>query len=139
MMKDRIVLKPCPFCGSKGIITRVPDSYDSHSPYYCKCSKCEVKTKRFVTDGWAMDSWNTRAETTDKWISVDNVMPRIGQKVLLLSNGVVQEDIYIFDKSDINDYEQSLFWSREDLDECPEIKPEDKWQPLPSPPKPEEV
>ena len=68
------------------------------------------------------------------WISVNDERPKIGQKVILFSNGVVQQDIYVYDQGDINDYEVSLFWSRDDLDECPILKDDDMWMPLPSPP-----
>ena len=71
-----------------------------------------------------------------EWISVKDNSPEIGQKVLLFSNGVVQEEIYTYDMADTNDYGGiSHFWSREDLDECPELKEDDMWQPLPGAPE----
>ena len=69
-----------------------------------------------------------------EWISVNDERPKIGQKVILFSNGVVQQDIYMYDQGDINDCEVSTFWSRDDLDECPILKDDDMWIPLPPPP-----
>lgn len=75
-----------------------------------------------------------------EWISVEDDSPHIGQKVLLSINGVVQEEIYTYDMADTNDHGGiSHFWSRDDLDECPELQERDKWQPLPLEPKVSEV
>ena len=74
-----------------------------------------------------------------EWIRVEDECPAIGQKVILFSNGVVQEDIYMFDGGDVSDYSPpEYFWSREDLDDCPLISPDDRWMPLPSPPTEQE-
>jgi len=75
-----------------------------------------------------------KKEAKMEWISVNDERPKIGQKVILFSNGVVQQDIYMYDQGDINDYEVSTFWSRDDLDECPILKDDDMWIPLPPPP-----
>ena len=56
--------------------------------------------------------------------------PQLGQKVLIISNGTVQEETYTFDQG-----ESDIFWSRDDLDECPEVDFEkDRWMPLPEKP-----
>ena len=69
-----------------------------------------------------------------EWIRVNDERPKIGQKVILFSNGVVQQDIYMYDQGDINDCEVSTFWSRDYLDECLILKDDDMWIPLPPPP-----
>ena len=66
----------------------------------------------------------------NKWISVKDQLPRLGQKVILFSNGVVQEEIYTYDQSD----DCADFWDRSELDESPTIQESDYWMPLPEPP-----
>jgi len=56
-------------------------------------------------------------------------IPKLGQKVILFSNGVVQDESYTLDRGD-----DGYFWGREDLDECPEVKEGDAWIPWPSGP-----
>jgi hypothetical protein len=68
---------------------------------------------------------------SDKWISAKNELPKIGQKVLLLTDDTVQEEIYMYDESDINDWTICQFWSREDVDNNKVLDINDKWQPLP--------
>jgi hypothetical protein len=64
------------------------------------------------------------------WTSVKDDLPRLGQKIILLSNGVVQEETYSLDRGD----EGGDFWARDELDKCPPVQPEDYWKPLPKPP-----
>lgn len=61
-------------------------------------------------------------------------LPNIGQHVILYSNGGVQEDTYMLDQCDSDYGVGTYFWSREELDECPEVKPGDAWMPLPAAP-----
>ena len=68
-----------------------------------------------------------------EWISVKDRLPNIGQKVLLLTNNTVQEEIYMFDMSDIDDWNTCQFWSRDDVDNNNILDWEDYWQPLPEP------
>ena len=71
-----------------------------------------------------------------EWISVEDRLPAIGQRVVLFSNGVVQEEIYTFDSRNTSDYTPlEYFWGREDLENCPLINNNDCWMPLPKPPK----
>lgn len=54
-------LKPCPFCGGKGIL-----EYNITGGYYVKCLKCGAKTGEFdpIADGSrpAIEAWNMRVE-----------------------------------------------------------------------------
>lgn len=68
------------------------------------------------------------------WKSVKDELPKIGQKVILFSNGVVQEETFMFDMADKNDLETECFWSRDDLEECPELQQSDFWQSIPTTP-----
>jgi hypothetical protein len=69
-----------------------------------------------------------------KWISVEDKMPEIGKKIILFSNGVVQEETYYLDAGDVDDYNMEYWWDRDGLDEGVKIKDSDYWMPLP--PKP---
>jgi len=71
----------------------------------------------------------------DKWISVKDEWPKLGQKVLLFSCGSIQEDIYMLDKFDENDCEIEYFWSTESICKCLDFSENDYWMPLPEPPK----
>jgi len=67
----------------------------------------------------------------NEWISIKDKWPRLGQKVLLYSNGVVQNEIYYLNQGD----EVGYFWDRDDLDNSPLVIEDDYWMPLPAPPK----
>jgi hypothetical protein len=70
------------------------------------------------------------------WIDVKNELPAVGQRVLLEINGIVQNEIFIFDSADVGDYSTpEYFWSRDDIDECPKVEDGQHWMPLPEPPK----
>ena len=68
------------------------------------------------------------------WISVDEQLPAIGEKVILFANGVVQQEIYTMDEADISDYYSERFWMRDELEECPKAESGQYWQRLPKPP-----
>ena len=61
-------LKPCPFCGGKGHLSKDPDP--DHGDFYCiKCSGCRSKSPEFhasetcpIFFGQVRDAWNTRAD-----------------------------------------------------------------------------
>jgi hypothetical protein len=65
------------------------------------------------------------------WISVIDEMPKIGQKVKLFIDDVVQEDTYMYDESDIDDMNICQFWSNEDVDNNKVLKVTDYWQSFP--------
>ena len=67
-----------------------------------------------------------------EWISVDDGFPFVGQKVLLFSNGVVQEETYSIDYG--GEAGARFFWNRDGFDDCPFVKDGDKWMPLPGAP-----
>lgn len=54
-------------------------------------------------------------------------IPKLGQRVILFSNGAIQNDSYTLDRGD-----DGYFWSRDDVDECPEVRAGDAWMPWPS-------
>ena len=73
-------------------------------------------------------------ELLSGWISVDEELPALGEKVLLFANGVVQEEIYTMDEADQSDYYSKRYWSRDDFEECPFVKSGQFWMRLPEPP-----
>ncbi len=76
------------------------------------------------------DFWFAAQEKYEpKWISVNDQRPKLGQRVLVFSNGVVQEDIFMYDEDD-----DGTFWSSELLDEFPPCAHSDFWMALPSSP-----
>ena len=80
--------------------------------------------------------YNQETQVVSEWISIDDHWPSIGQKVILFGNGVVQEDIYMFDAGDCSDYGQcDYFFCRDDLDESISIQSGQFWMALPKPPK----
>ncbi len=82
MKKDRIELRPCPFCGAEnnGKDIRLITDYDlhKHPSSLVTCVKCGVSTKRFIIDYiffeisrqeagdraklQAVDAWNNRTQ-----------------------------------------------------------------------------
>lgn len=70
------------------------------------------------------DGWNV--VTNENW----NI-PKLGQRVILFSNGVVQNESYTLDQVDGELGCGYYFWNRDDLDECPEVKAGDMWMPWP--------
>lgn len=53
-------LKPCPFCGSKGRVTRTKDL---SGYWYGECSKCYARQLAYSKDREeAVALWNTRAQ-----------------------------------------------------------------------------
>jgi hypothetical protein len=67
-----------------------------------------------------------------EWVSCLGGMPNLGVKVIIYSNGAVQEETYTLDQGDSDFGGGEYFWSREDLDECPAVDFEkDAWMYLP--------
>ena len=74
-MSDVIKIKPCPFCGSKGVSFYCNYSYKTRKYYVsCVCNLCGARTRGFSTDDPPEDSdrnvsacvsaasaWNARA------------------------------------------------------------------------------
>lgn len=69
------------------------------------------------------------------WVDVRDELPAIGQRVILFSNGVVQNEIFTLDAGDVSDYSPpEYFWSRDELEDCPLVEDGQKWMPLPKAP-----
>ena len=55
-------LKPCPFCGSKGVIIPIYDTWRGEYRGYIVCSMCGARTREYadyeVDD--AINAWNRR-------------------------------------------------------------------------------
>jgi len=60
------------------------------------------------------------------WIRAAIELPAVGQKVILFSNGVVQQEIYFLDAYDPSDLHITYLWAREDLDKGIPISKEDR-------------
>lgn len=56
------ILKPCPFCGYKGVEILV----DENERYFSQCQKCGATAKRGRTKEAAVKEWNRRADSGDK-------------------------------------------------------------------------
>jgi len=96
-------------------------------------SVCTKKSKQ--VDELEKEIKKLKELVENPWVSVEDKCPAIGQKVILYSNGVVQEEIYIFDSGDTSDYApQEYFWGRDDIEDCPLVKNSDCWMPLPNKP-----
>lgn len=54
---DKSDLKPCPFCGSSGVIAL--EYYDG---FCIMCSNCEIQTSREFSKTLVIEKWNTRHE-----------------------------------------------------------------------------
>ena len=68
----------------------------------------------------------------EQWQRIPDAFPKIGQRVLLCINGVVQHDSYQLDMADNGDAPYYHFWGRDDVDECPYVKEGDLWKPWPT-------
>ena len=62
MCEEKIVLKPCPFCGSEA---RTGKSVMSgHYAILCKNNSCNGILEHFETEFDAIETWNTRKGDT---------------------------------------------------------------------------
>lgn len=68
------------------------------------------------------------------WVSVDDEIPAIGEKVILFANGVVHQETFELDAADIGDFHTEYFWACECLDEFPKVESGQFWMRLPSKP-----
>lgn len=61
MKKNKIELKPCPFCGSKNIKLL---EYGNWKNFYCECEDCRAivpdPSITDYTEEEAIEAWNTR-------------------------------------------------------------------------------
>lgn len=108
--------EPCGYMCEDACITTIYNAakctgdFSKHTPVY----KSPVPAQQ------AESPWHVI--TNENW----NI-PKLGQRVILFSNGAIQNDSYTLDRGD-----DGYFWSRDDVDECPEVKAGDAWMPWPS-------
>lgn len=62
---------------------------------------------------------------TTKFIRCSERLPELGQKVIIYSAGVIQEETYELDQAVDGFRVGEYFWNRDDLDECPPVDFED--------------
>ena len=66
-----------------------------------------------------------------EWVKCEDHLPKVGQRVQLFSQGVIQGHMPIFDEDD-----EGLFWDFEIQDHNPRVDFErDQWRPMPTPPQ----
>ena len=53
-------LKPCPFCGYKGVEIFADDNEYLYYRYFSQCQKCGASAKRGHTKEDAVKAWNRR-------------------------------------------------------------------------------
>jgi hypothetical protein len=76
-------------------------------------------------------AWMAWQALYKEWKGADGEMPKIGQKVILCRNGIVQTDTFTFDSGDAGDYHTAYFWSNDNVDDDVPLLASDRWQPLP--------
>ena len=61
-------LRSCPCCGGKAEVKEQfrSDGYCSYDILYVECSRCGLKTKNLITDGY-YDEWHTPEEAAELW------------------------------------------------------------------------
>ena len=111
-------LKPCPFCGDTDVAVEQPGA--SRQSCIVVCTNCGVRLESNET-GWGK-WWNTRVG--DAWISVDDLMPKERQSILIHTDTGLVTGAYLFDGD----------WK---CDLGPWIigKHTTHWMPLPDPPE----
>lgn len=55
-------LKPCPFCGYKGIEILADENEYLHYRYFSQCQRCGAGAKRGHTKEDAIKEWNRRTD-----------------------------------------------------------------------------
>lgn len=120
---DEHELKPCPFCGDKGVVQR------SGYCFWVCCSNrdcpIEPRTHWFSNYLSAIKVWNRRADsgvTAQEWISVKDMLPKNDEIVILCT-----------DKNFI--YAGELIGDTWFLDNDSWTATVTHWMPLPQPPK----
>ena len=59
---DEIKLKPCPFCGGKGVEILEDENKYLYYRYMAQCQKCGANAKLGRTKEEARKAWNRRAD-----------------------------------------------------------------------------
>jgi hypothetical protein len=70
----------------------------------------------------------------NQFTSVTDALPDYGRKLIIFSNGVVQEETYEIDRhptDECGDGDGGHFWTRDNLDECVPVTDDDCWMYLP--------
>ena len=63
-------LKPCPFCGYKGVEILADDNKYLYYRYFSQCQRCGAGAKRGHTKEDAVKEWNRRAEMVHgRWVT----------------------------------------------------------------------
>ena len=91
-------------------------------------------------DDFLQQSWIGWQAIADKWIKCSEQTPNSGQRVILQSNGVIQNYMPLFEQGDSDFGMGDYFWDFEDINDIdnPLVDfEEDCWMPLPKPPKQE--
>lgn len=78
-----IELKPCLWCSGR-VVFLSSNAPDNH---YGVCGICGAEGPCGTTEEGAIEAWNDRPSSVDKWISVEEQMPEPGNDEILLAWG----------------------------------------------------
>jgi len=75
-MTEQIVLRSCPFCGSKGDVELVMPTEDTGYSSYVICLTCRARTSDYTFAEEAAIKWNLRTEQCRCWMCEQFVLVR---------------------------------------------------------------
>lgn len=139
-MNNKVLLKPCPFCGGKAELVYGYCDYNVWQ-VACQTDGCHGMAGWADTRDEAAEDWNRRIEPKPQWIPITDLLPEEDTENLVTCS-LHDEAKNIIGTSKFYGYGESAQGFREfpdgvwDLDEIGEVL---AWMPLPEPYTPAEV